>query len=85
MPRIRSFVSVPVRLSDGTLYGTFCAAGLTTDKALTKRDQALMDVRAQAASVVIEPGVREGVRRRELALVDRARGGDEPRAPAARQ
>ena len=32
MPRIRSYVSVPVTLTDGTLYGTFCAAGLTTDK-----------------------------------------------------
>ena len=26
LPRIRSYVSVPVTLSDGTLYGTFCAA-----------------------------------------------------------
>lgn len=67
MPRIRSFVSVPVRLSDGTLYGTFCAAGLTTDKALTKRDQALMDVLAQAASVIIEPEIRERDRRGEIA------------------
>jgi EAL domain-containing protein (putative c-di-GMP-specific phosphodiesterase class I) len=58
MPRIRSYVSVPVVLSDGTLYGTFCAAGLTSDKALTKRDQALMEVLAQAASVLIEPEVR---------------------------
>lgn len=67
MPRIRSFVSVPVRLSDGTLYGTFCAAGLTTDKALTKRDQALMDVLAHAASVIIEPEIRERARHREIA------------------
>jgi GAF domain-containing protein len=50
MPRIRSYVSVPVVLSDGTTYGTFCAAGLTSDKALTKRDQSLMDVLAQAAA-----------------------------------
>ena len=49
MPRIRSYVSVPVVLSDGTLYGTFCAAGLTSDKELTKRDKALMDVLAHAA------------------------------------
>ena len=35
LPRIRSYVSVPVVLSDGTMYGTFCAAGLTSDKALT--------------------------------------------------
>jgi EAL domain-containing protein (putative c-di-GMP-specific phosphodiesterase class I) len=66
MPRIRSYVSVPVVLSDGTTYGTFCAAGLTSDKALTKRDQALMDVLAQAASVILEPGVRERTRQAEI-------------------
>ena len=64
--RIRSFVSVPVVLSDGTLYGTFCAAGLTSDKELTKRDKALMEVLAHAASVVIEPGVVERARRDEI-------------------
>ncbi|MCA0330436.1 MAG: EAL domain-containing protein [Actinobacteria bacterium] len=66
MPRIRSYVSVPVRLSDGRLYGTFCAAGLTTDKALTKRDQALMEVLARAAAVVLEPEVVEHERRSEI-------------------
>jgi EAL domain-containing protein (putative c-di-GMP-specific phosphodiesterase class I) len=66
LPRIRSFVSVPVVLSDGTLYGTFCAAGLTSDKGLTKRDKSLMSVLAQAASVIIEPGVRESARQSEI-------------------
>ncbi len=63
MPRIRSYVSVPIVLSDGELYGTFCAAGLTSDKALSRRDQALMEVLARAASLVIEPEVRETARR----------------------
>ena len=66
LPRIRSYVSVPVVLSDGTLYGTFCAAGLTSDKGLTKRDKALMDVLAHAASVVLEPEVRERARTAEI-------------------
>jgi len=66
MPRIRSYVSVPVRLSDGTLYGTFCAAGLTSDKELTKRDKSLMDVLAHAAAVIIEPGVRAEARQAEI-------------------
>ena len=66
LPRIRSFVSVPVVLSDGSLYGTFCAAGLTSDKALSLRDKALMEVLAHAASVVIEPGVVERARRDEV-------------------
>ncbi|GGK19039.1 hypothetical protein GCM10010124_09550 [Pilimelia terevasa] len=66
MPRIRSFVSVPVTLSDGSLYGTFCAAGLTSDKDLTARDEALMNVLAAAAAVVVEPEVREAGRRAEI-------------------
>jgi EAL domain-containing protein (putative c-di-GMP-specific phosphodiesterase class I) len=67
LPRIRSYVSVPVVLSDGSLYGTFCAAGLTSDAALSKRDRSLMEVLAHAASLVIEPGVREQVRSDEIA------------------
>ena len=66
MPRLRSYVSVPVVLSDGELYGTFCAAGLTSDKDLTKRDKALMDVLASAAAVIIEPEVRSQARRSEI-------------------
>lgn len=66
IPRLRSYVSVPVRLSDGSLYGTFCAAGLTADKGLSRRDRALMEVLAHAASVIIEPGVRERSRQDEI-------------------
>jgi EAL domain-containing protein (putative c-di-GMP-specific phosphodiesterase class I) len=66
LPRIRSYVSVPIVLSDGTMYGTFCAAGLTSDKELTTRDQSLMEVLAGAAAVIIEPGVREQARRAEI-------------------
>src|SRR3712207_1913109 len=69
IPRIRSYVSAPVRLSDGELYGTFCAFGLTTDKELAERDRALMEVLASAAAVIIEPGVRAEELRTEI--VDR--------------
>lgn len=66
IPRIRSYVSTPVVLSDGSLYGTFCAFGLTSDKELGKRDKALMDVLASAAAVIIEPEVRSQERRSEI-------------------
>ena len=66
MPRIRSFVSVPMVLSDGTVYGTFCAAGFAADKELSKRDKALMEVLSHAASVIIEPGVRAWRRSAEI-------------------
>ncbi|MEM9714757.1 MAG: EAL domain-containing protein [Actinomycetota bacterium] len=54
-PRIRSFVSVPVVLSDGSVYGTFCAAGFRADQQLADRDQALMEVLASATATIIEP------------------------------
>jgi EAL domain-containing protein (putative c-di-GMP-specific phosphodiesterase class I) len=66
MPRLRSFVSVPVVLSDGSLYGTFCAAGVMSDKGLSRRDQALMEVLARAAAVVIEPDLRDRTERAEI-------------------
>jgi EAL domain-containing protein (putative c-di-GMP-specific phosphodiesterase class I) len=66
LPRIRSYVSVPVVFSDGTVYGTFCAAGLTSDRELQKRDQALMTVLAQAAAAILEPEAREAAKRQEI-------------------
>jgi hypothetical protein len=66
IPRIRSYVSTPVVLSDGSLYGTFCAFGLTSDKELTTRDKSLMDVLASAAAVIIEPELRSQERRTEI-------------------
>lgn len=65
-PRLRSYVSAPVYLSDGSLYGTICATGLTSDKGLTKRDKALMEVLASAAAVIIEPGVVARARHEEI-------------------
>jgi EAL domain-containing protein (putative c-di-GMP-specific phosphodiesterase class I) len=66
IPRIRSYVSTPVTLGDGTLYGTFCAFGLRSDKELGKRDEALMKVLASAAAVIVEPEVRDQERRTEI-------------------
>lgn len=66
IPRIRSYVSTPVHLSDGSLYGTFCAFGFRSDKELGKRDEALMKVLASAAAVIIEPEVRDQQRRTEI-------------------
>jgi len=68
-PRLRSYVSVPVSLSDGTLYGTFCAAGFTADNELSKRDRALLEVLASATATIIEPGIRE--RERVAAIRER--------------
>ena len=66
MPRIRSFVSVPVVLADGSVYGTFCAAGFAADKQLSKRDKALLEVLSRAAALIIEPGVRQRARNAEI-------------------
>jgi EAL domain-containing protein (putative c-di-GMP-specific phosphodiesterase class I) len=69
LPQIRGHVSVPVVLSDGAVYGTFCAFGLTTDPEVFPRDLALMEVLADAAALVIEPQVR--LEQRQAAISDR--------------
>src|SRR5918997_261846 len=53
-------------ISDGRLYGTFCAFGFRSDKELGKRDEALMKVLASAAAVIVEPQVRDQQRRTEI-------------------
>lgn len=68
---VASFISVPVILSDGTVYGTLCAAGFEVDDDLGQRDRALMEVLAQAAAVVLEPDVRN--RRRNVEIEGRLR------------
>ncbi|SNY38008.1 sensor domain-containing phosphodiesterase [Paractinoplanes atraurantiacus] len=80
MPRIRSFISVPVVLSDGSVYGTFCAGGFTADAKLSDRDEALMSVLAHAAAVIIEPDVHK--RRRNAELEERYRPLIEAGGPA---
>jgi len=65
-PRIRSYVTAPVKLSDGSVYGSFCAFGLRSDPELSTRDQALMEVLANAASVIIEPELRDRQERTEI-------------------
>ena len=66
---IRSFISVPVELSDGTVYGTFCGAGLAADPELTERDRALMEVLAHAAALIIQPEIEQ--RRRDAEIEGR--------------
>jgi GAF domain-containing protein len=66
-PRLRSFVTVPVHLSDGSLYGSFCAAGVTANDDLRARDAELMSLLARAAAVIVEPEV---VARRQTAEIE---------------
>jgi EAL domain-containing protein (putative c-di-GMP-specific phosphodiesterase class I) len=67
LQQMRGHVSVPVVLSDGEVYGTFCAFGWGDDDAeVTVRDQALMEVLAEAAAMVIEPQVRQEQRHADI-------------------
>ncbi|BCY09479.1 EAL domain-containing protein [Actinoplanes sp. L3-i22] len=68
---IRSYISVPVELSDGSVYGTFCSAGFQADPQLADRDRVLMQVLAHAAALIIEPDVRR--RRRNAGIEQRLR------------
>lgn len=71
VPQTRSFLSVPVVLTDGTIYGTFCAIGFTEDPAPLLRDKAIMEVLSRAAALIIEPGVLK--RAQDAKILDRVR------------
>ncbi|MFP5372498.1 MAG: GAF domain-containing protein, partial [Actinomycetes bacterium] len=67
LPQIRGHISVPVVLSDGAVYGTFCAFGLVSDPEVSDHDLAVMEVLGEATAMVIEPQVRLEQRRAEIA------------------
>lgn len=57
---IGAYLGVPIRLSDGSIYGAFCCLSRTNDTTLNTRDLNLMRVFADLASKMIE---RENKRR----------------------
>ena len=67
LPEIHGYVGVPVVLSDGAVYGTFCVFGLAGDPDVSPRDLQLVEVLAEAAALVIEPQVRVEQRAAEVA------------------
>jgi EAL domain-containing protein (putative c-di-GMP-specific phosphodiesterase class I) len=56
-PVLRSFVTVPVLLSDGSLYGTVWRGRLTSDPELTERDRPSWRMLAAAAATLVRAGV----------------------------
>ena len=53
-PQIGAICSVPLVLSDGRLWGTFCVVGGAADPRLAERDLAFMQILAQLAADDIE-------------------------------
>lgn len=64
---IGSHLNVPLRLSDGEIYGTFCCISRVPDLSLTERDLSTLRAFADLAAVQIEQGL-DCRRRRDDAL-----------------
>ncbi len=73
---VGAHVSVPIVLSDGTVYGTFCCFSSSPDHSLTQRDLAVMRAFAEVAAGLIERERDARRRRRELRarILDALRG-----------
>jgi EAL domain-containing protein (putative c-di-GMP-specific phosphodiesterase class I) len=54
---IGAHVSVPIRFSDGSVFGTFCSFSFLADHTLNERDIALMRVLADIAAGLIEKDI----------------------------
>lgn len=59
-------LNVPLRLSDGTVYGSFCALSRTPDRSMTERDVGVLKAFAALASEQIEGNLENDVRRSAL-------------------
>lgn len=64
---IRSYLSVPIKLSDGSLYGTFCVASRTADQSLNARDLNAVRAFADMAAAQIEQRQRSARAKRSIA------------------
>lgn len=63
---VGAHLSVPIRLADGNIYGTFCCFSYTPDHTLDQRDLNMMRVFADVAAGLIESEQEAASRRREL-------------------
>ncbi len=59
-------LNVPLRLSDGTVYGSFCALSRTPDRSMTERDVGVLRASAALATEQIESNLEVDVRRSAL-------------------
>lgn len=68
-------VNTPLRLSDGTVWGSFCALGRQTDRSMNPRDLAILKSFAGLAAERIEASLEtsalhDDIRRRTNAMLD---------------
>jgi EAL domain-containing protein (putative c-di-GMP-specific phosphodiesterase class I) len=63
---VGAHLSVPIKLSDGSVYGTFCCFSHTPDQTLDRRDHDMMKVFADVAAQLIESGRNADHRRSGL-------------------
>lgn len=63
---VASHLNVPIRLSDGSLYGTFCCVNRTPDWSLTERDLATLRAFAQLAAQLIETDLQQQQRTTQI-------------------
>jgi EAL domain-containing protein (putative c-di-GMP-specific phosphodiesterase class I) len=61
---IGAYVGVPIRLWDGTLYGTLCCLSRASEPSLNDRDARFLDVLAEVVADQIDRGQLEGEKRR---------------------
>ena len=63
---VRSHVSIPLRLKDGSVYGTFCCFGFRPDQSLNARDLDTLRAFADIASAQIDAELDEAASRTEI-------------------
>lgn len=69
---VGAHLSIPIRLQDGSIFGTFCCFSFRANHSLNERDHALMTVFAEIAAELIEQDVSRA--RKEEVYCERISG-----------
>ncbi len=63
---IAHYIGIPIRISDGSVYGTFCCFNYKTDETIGERDLAMLRIFADFAGKQIDSNLKFNHERKEL-------------------
>ncbi len=63
---IRHYMGVPIRLSDGSIYGIFCCFNYKTDESIRERDLTMLHIFADFAGKQIDNTLKKNRKKKEM-------------------
>ncbi|GAA0397461.1 hypothetical protein GCM10009133_03120 [Cocleimonas flava] len=63
---IRHYMGVPIRIADGSIYGTFCCFNHKTDETIGERELSMLRIFADLAGKQIDSNIKSNLEKKEM-------------------